>query len=86
MERIQERVFEVLEEWVPAAGQRHIKDGALDPSLHLTDDLGFHAVILDWMEFMEALEDEFEVDIPDQVSEEWRTVADIINYLETVPE
>lgn len=46
----------------------------------LTNDL--HADSLDIVEIVISLENEFQIDIPDKVIEEFQTVKDIVNYLQ----
>ena len=46
----------------------------------LTNDL--HADSLDIVEIVISLENEFQIDIPDKVMEEFQTVKDIVNYLQ----
>jgi acyl carrier protein len=35
---------------------------------------------IDWMEIVDALEEEFLINIPEFISKEWQTVRDIHNY------
>ena len=37
---------------------------------------------LDAVEIIMAIEDEFDIDIPDEKAEKFRTVKDIVNYVE----
>lgn len=46
----------------------------------LVNDL--HADSLDIVEIIISLENEFQIDIPDKVIEEFQTVKDIVNYLQ----
>lgn len=46
------------------------------------DDLG--ADSLDLVELIMALEDEFEVEIPDNAAEKITTVGDVVEYLKTL--
>jgi acyl carrier protein len=46
----------------------------------LFDDLGIDS--LDRVEFVMGLEEEFEFNIPDEVAENFRTVGDVIEYLQ----
>jgi len=48
---------------------------------HLQNDLG--ADSLDAVELMMAIEEEFDLQIPDEKAQEFRTVKDIVAYLET---
>ena len=45
----------------------------------LTNDL--EADSLDAVEIIMALEEEYDIEIPDEVAEEFKTVGDIINYV-----
>ncbi len=47
----------------------------------LVDDLG--ADSMDSLEITMALEDEFDIEIPDEDAEELRTVGEIVNYIES---
>ena len=48
----------------------------------LEEDLG--ADSLDAVEIIMAVEDKFELEIPDNIAEEMKTVSEIIAYLESV--
>ena len=52
------------------------------PNAHLKDDLG--ADSLDMTELVMSLEDHFDIDIPDVDAEKFKTVKDVIQYVETV--
>ncbi len=52
----------------------------LVPSAHILDDLG--ADSLDVVELVMALEQEFELEIPDEEAEQIETVGDIFKYIE----
>lgn len=39
---------------------------------------------IDAVEIIMAIEDEFEIEIPDEVAEQFKSIADIMNYLNTV--
>ncbi len=47
---------------------------------NLTEDLG--ADSLDAVELIMAIEEEFDVEIPDEVASEMKTVQDIISFIE----
>lgn len=49
---------------------------------NLEDDLG--ADSLDAVEIIMAVEDEYNVEIPDNIAEEMKTVSEIVTYLESV--
>ena len=48
----------------------------------LTNDL--EADSLDAVEIIMALEEEYDIEIPDEVAEEFKTVGDIVRYVEDV--
>ncbi len=50
------------------------------PAASLTEDLG--ADSLDAVELIMAIEEEFDVEIPDEVASEMKTVQDIISFIE----
>lgn len=52
----------------------------LVPSAHILDDLG--ADSLDVVELVMALEQEFDLEIPDEEAEQIETVGDIFKYIE----
>jgi acyl carrier protein len=59
--------------------QLGLGDEDIQPESTFIDDLG--ADSLDVIELIMALEEEFEVDIPDEDIEEFETVQDVITYL-----
>ncbi len=55
----------------------------IDPS-EITPDTTFDSMDVDSIDAVEiimAIEDEFEIEIPDEVAEEFASIADIMNYL-----
>ncbi len=60
--------------------QLGLGDEDVQPDSTFIDDLG--ADSLDVIELLMALEEEFEVDIPDEDAEEFEKVADVIAYLQ----
>ena len=62
------------------AVQLGLGDEDVQPDSTFVDDLG--ADSLDVLELIMALEEEFEVDIPDEDVEEFEKVADVITYLQ----
>lgn len=38
---------------------------------------------LDWIEITMRIETEYEIDVPDRAAAAWRTVGDIVNYIDT---
>lgn len=69
-----ERVCEVL------AQQLGTEENEIMPESRLKEDLG--ADSLDMVELIMAMEEEFDVDIPDEEAQNIRTVADAVNYVE----
>ena len=61
------------------ADQLGVEYGEIKPESSLADDLGANE--LDIAELVMALEQEFAIQIPDQDSEHFKTVGDVINYI-----
>jgi acyl carrier protein len=57
-----------------------VEDDQIKPESNFIDDLGADSLGL--VELVLAFEEAFKVDIPDEVSEKIRTVADAIQYIE----
>ncbi len=74
MATIAERVKKII------VDQLGVKESDVRNDAHFTDDLG--ADSLDTVELVMAFEDEFNVEIPDEMAEKIATVQDAINYLE----
>lgn len=58
----------------------------VDPS-DITMDSAFDSMDIDSIDAVEiimAIEDEFEIEIPDEIAENFGSISDIINYLATV--
>jgi acyl carrier protein len=70
---VQERVIDIVAE------QLGVKANEIQVSASYVHDLG--ADSLDTVELVMALEDEFGVSIPDNVSENIKTIQDTINYI-----
>ncbi|MEJ5348323.1 MAG: acyl carrier protein [Desulfosoma sp.] len=62
------------------ANQLGVEKDAITPQAHVIDDLG--ADSLDVVELIMALEEAFDVEIPDEEAEKIRTVQDIYDYIE----
>lgn len=62
------------------AEQLGVKPEEVTPNASFIDDLG--ADSLDTVELIMALEEEFNVEIPDEDAEKMKTVADAIKYIE----
>lgn len=57
-----------------------VSEDKVTPQASFVDDLG--ADSLDQVELIMALEDEFNIEIPDEDAEKIRTVKDALDYLE----
>lgn len=58
----------------------------IDPS-EITPETAFDSMDIDSIDAVEiimAIEDEYEIEIPDEVAEEFTSIADIINYLNSL--
>ncbi len=60
--------------------QLGVDESAVDAGASFVDDLG--ADSLDIVELVMAFEEAFEIDIPDEDTEQIRTVQDAIDYIE----
>ena len=74
MSSIEERVRTIIAE------QLDQDDSDIVPEASFIDDLG--ADSLDLVELVMHMEEEFDVEIPDEEAENIRTVQDAINYIE----
>ena len=63
------------------ADQRGVGEDEIKPESSFIEDLG--ADSLDIVELVMAMEEEFEVEIPDEEAENIKTVGDAINYINT---
>ena len=61
--------------------QLGVDEAQVDPTASFVDDLG--ADSLDIVELVMAMEEEFEVEIPDEEAENIKTVQDAVNYVNT---
>ena len=62
------------------AEQFDIEEDTLKTETDLQDDLG--ADSLDVVDLLMSIEDEFEIEIPDEEIENIRTVGDLVSYIE----
>ena len=72
-------LFEDIAEVV--AEQLNVEASEIKPESKFTEDLG--ADSLDVVELVMALEEKFDIEIPDEEAESIKTVQDAINYIET---
>ncbi len=61
--------------------QFDVEEDAVTPDTNLSDDLG--ADSLDVVDLLMSIEDEFEVEIPDEEVENLKTVNQLVKYIET---
>ncbi len=78
MSSIEQRVKKIVVE------QLGVKEDDVRPDASFVDDLG--ADSLDTVELIMALEEEFEVEIPDEDAEKIVTIQDAIDYVKKVTE
>lgn len=71
-----EKVIEILSEYT------EISKDNINMESGLVNDLGLSS--LDVINVVVAFEDEFDIEIPDQIIKELVTVGDVVKYLETV--
>lgn len=69
-----EKIVEILCE------QLDLDPDRISMDTSITDDLG--ADSLDLVEVLMSVEDEFEVEVPDEEAEKFKTVADLVRYIE----
>ncbi len=74
MASIEERVKQIIVE------QLGVDEAEVTPTASFVDDLG--ADSLDTVELVMALEEAFEIEIPDEDAEKIRTVQDAVTYIE----
>lgn len=72
---IEEKIKSIIAE------QLGVKAEEVTPQASFIDDLG--ADSLDTVELIMALEEEFNIEIPDEDAEKMTTVGDAINYIES---
>lgn len=71
-------VFERLQKII--AEQLEIDEDDIRPDSDIVDDLG--ADSLDLVDLVMSIEDEFEMEVPDEAVEEIKTVDDAVRYIE----
>ena len=74
MATIEERVFDIVAEQLGVEREKITRES------HFINDLG--ADSLDTVELVMELEEEFDVNIPDDVAEKIQTVGEAINYIQ----
>lgn len=63
------------------AEQLNVNEDMIQIETHLMKDL--EADSLDAVEIIMAIEDEFDIEIPDEDAEKFQTVSDLVNYVES---
>lgn len=71
-------VFEKIKEIIME--QLNVDDDSVTLNTHLMKDL--EADSLDAVEIIMAIEDEFDIEIPDEDAEKFQTVSDLVKYVE----
>lgn len=72
---VQDRVKTII------VDQLAVDAGKVTPTASFIDDLG--ADSLDIVELVMTMEEEFDLDIPDEEAEKMKTVGDVVKYIET---
>ncbi|MDJ0717131.1 MAG: acyl carrier protein [Prochloraceae cyanobacterium] len=72
-----EEIFEKVKKIV--AEQLEVEEDKIEPKANFANDLG--ADSLDVVELVMALEEEFEIEIPDEAAEQIDTVGKAVNYI-----
>lgn len=73
IEAVEEKITKIICE------QLHVVEGWVILGASIVDDLG--ADSLDQLELIMAIEEEFDISIPDEVAQEIKTVKDVIDYV-----
>ena len=73
---IEKKVKNIIMEWL------RVREGDVTPEASLSEDLGGDS--LDTVEVVMALEEEFGIEIPDEEGEKFKTVRDVIEYINKV--
>ena len=73
---MQEKIIEII------ANQLETENEKINSDSLISEDLGAHS--LDIVEIITDIEDTLSITIPDEVIPDFRTVGDIVNYLESV--
>ena len=71
-------VFDKLKEII--VEQLGVEEDAVTLEANIQEDLG--ADSLDIVDLIQTIEDEYDLEIPDEAVEEIKTVNDIVNYIE----
>jgi len=74
LKEITEKVKQIISE------QLGVEEAEVTPTASFVDDLGAYS--LDTVELVMALEENFDIEIPDDAAEKIRTVQDAIDYID----
>jgi acyl carrier protein len=81
MPSVMETVKKIVEKVKQIIGEQlGVKEDEITPTSSFVDDLG--ADSLDTVELVMAIEEAFDIEIPDNDAEKMRTVQDVIDYIE----
>ena len=61
--------------------QLDIEEGSVTMESNIAEDLG--ADSMDVVDLIMSIEDEFEIEVPDEKIENIKTVGDVVNYIES---
>lgn len=75
MSKVEKHIKEVIAE------KLGVDTGKIIPQAEIISDLG--ADSLDQVELLMALEDEFDLEIPDHDAEKFKTVKNVVDYVES---
>ncbi len=71
-------IFEKIREII--VGQLNVEESTVTMDTHILKDL--EADSLDAVEIIMAIEDEYDIEIPDEEAEKFQTVGDLVRYVE----
>ena len=71
---IYEKIVEIL------SNQLEVEESVITPDSDLADDLG--ASSLDLVDLAMSIEDEFGIEVPDELIETVKTVGDVVKFIE----
>ncbi|MCI1955141.1 MAG: acyl carrier protein [Oscillospiraceae bacterium] len=74
MNMVLEKVKAILSE------QFDVEEDTITPETNIADDLG--ADSLDVVDLLMSIEDEFEIEVPDEEVENLKTVGELVKYIE----
>ena len=78
-DEISSRIIDVVKAFDKTTASANITNDT-----HFAKDLGLDS--LDTVELLVAIEEEFDIEIPDKVADEIKSVKEAVNYIESNPE